>query len=272
MFLTPFIERLGNASCGWERNCCLCSGSGVLSDSPASPPESKTDSGPSEFRCLLTPCPTRWPAPSCRRSKQWEQITPIGSFLKMSPFPPHLRHSWISKPEGDVSVVAGTTGDSDGLRTTGHSLHSLLPTALQPWFLVSAVFVYIYICLLNPRQHVSRSKALLTPHFLPAPPPPPISSSDSSFIWSRVPAFRSRNCSNVLLLLMLSLLPGKSLLLGGKIFLQEAHQINLFREFSNESNTLLLVFCMNEFSQRPFPGVPGSVFPSLFDHPLPLIS
>ena len=142
------------------RNCCLCSGSGVLSDSPASPPESKTDSGLSEFRCLLTPCPTRWPPPSCPRSKQWEQITPIGSFLKMSPFPPHLRPSWISKPEGDVSVVAGTTGDSDGLRTTSHSLHSLLPTALQPWFLVSAVFVYIYICLLNPRQHVSRSKAL----------------------------------------------------------------------------------------------------------------
>lgn len=127
------------------RNCCLCSGSGVLTDSPASPPESKTDSGPSEFPCLLTLRPTRWPPPSCLRSKQWKQITPIRSFLKMSPFPPHLRHSWISKPEGDVSEVAGTTGDSDGLRTTGHPLHSLLPTALQPWFLVSAVFVYIYL-------------------------------------------------------------------------------------------------------------------------------
>lgn len=125
------------------RNCCLCSGSGLLADSTASPPESKTDSGPSEFRCLLTPRPTRWPPPSCLRSKRWSKLHTPREFSQNVLVSTTPSHSWISKPEGDVSVVAGTTGDSDGLRTTGHSLHSLLPTALQPWFLVSAVFVYL---------------------------------------------------------------------------------------------------------------------------------
>lgn len=140
------------------RNCCLCSGSGVLTDSTASPPESKTDSGPSEFRCLLTPCPTRWPPPSCLRSKQWSKLHTTREFSQNVLVSATPSHSSISKAEGDVSVVAGTTGD--WWVENHRPFSSFTAPNCSPAMVPCLCSFCIYICHLNPRQHVSRSKAL----------------------------------------------------------------------------------------------------------------
>lgn len=124
----------------------------------------------------------------------------LGSFLKMSTFPP---------PLGTVESVSPRVTSRRGCR--GHrwfwwvswaenhwpfaSLHSLLPPAPQLWFPVSAVFVDFFFFL--PLKF--RSKTLpLYPLSLPILPN---SSSNSSFIWPLVPVFRSRSCSHALLLL-----------------------------------------------------------------------
>lgn len=178
----------------------------VCSDSTASPPESKIDSGPSEFRCLLTPCPTRWPPPSCLRSKQWSKLHTTREFSQNVLVSATPSHSWISKAEGDVSVVAGTTGD---WWVENHRPFSSFTAPNRSPAMVPCLCSFcIYICHLNPRQHVSRSKALSLHLLTPYPPRGGPQSLPQTLTlphpWSLLSGAET---SHALLLLMQSLLP-----------------------------------------------------------------